>query len=197
MCMWKPRTVLFSVSCSDALPGLQQPPPPSCSEQRFCFLWDDYGLFPNPQDTRAGIKGMNILTKFLSPLDPQGKFAPVQEGFYHHNVVVRMKHRCVSVSHLVRREWHKSLTITGSPRKSKFWPCKKLKIPSYPASRRGLRYEVRQWHVLLLLRSCCRQSPADAVAVTLPFPQLRSVLKCYTNERIRITVRHWNFKVLC
>lgn len=131
--IWKPRTLLFSVARSDALPGLQQPPPPSPSKEQFCFLWDDYGLFPSPWDTTAGIKGMNVLTKILSPLDPHGEFASVQEGFYYHSVVPCMKHRCDLVSHLVRWECHKSHTITGSPRESKFWPSEKLKNPFLPS----------------------------------------------------------------
>ncbi|XP_053808957.1 uncharacterized protein LOC128793630 [Vidua chalybeata] len=39
VCTWKPRTVFFSVSCSDAPPGWQQPPPPSSSKKHFSFLW--------------------------------------------------------------------------------------------------------------------------------------------------------------
>lgn len=69
----------------------QQPPPPSPSEEQFCFLCNGYGLFCNPQDTAAGIEGMNILTRILSPSGPHGEFAPVQEGFYYHNVVACMK----------------------------------------------------------------------------------------------------------
>ena len=158
------------------------------SSSAFCGMIMDYS--PIHRILHLSLRGRTLLERFY----PHGEFAPVQEGFYYHNVAAWIQHRCVLVSHLVRCEWHKSLTITGSPRKSKFWPCEKFKIPSYPPSRRGLRYEVRQWHVLLLLHIFCWQSPAGAVAVTLPFPQLRSFLKCYANERIRITVRHRKFQ---
>lgn len=76
VCTWRPRIVFFSFSCSDALPGS-----PSSSKEQFSFLWEDYGLFPNPRDPTAGSNGMNITVKVLSPLDPQGEFAPVQEAF--------------------------------------------------------------------------------------------------------------------
>lgn len=65
--MWKPRTMFFSVSplmhfqvCNHHLSKLY--------EEQFQFLWDDYGLFLNPGDATAAIKGMNILTKILTPL---------------------------------------------------------------------------------------------------------------------------------
>ncbi|XP_053843483.1 uncharacterized protein LOC128812852 [Vidua macroura] len=67
VCTWKPRTVFFSVSCSDAPPRWQQPPPPSSSKKHFSFLWEDYGFLPSPT---AGSNGMNITVKILSPLDP-------------------------------------------------------------------------------------------------------------------------------
>lgn len=48
------------------------------SKEQFSFLWEDYVLLPNPT---AGSSGMNITVKSLSPLDPHGEFAPVQEAF--------------------------------------------------------------------------------------------------------------------
>lgn len=81
VCTWKPRTVFFSVSCSDALPGSQWSPPLSSSKEQFSFSWEDYGLFPSSWDPTAGSNGMNITVKVLSPLDPRGEFAPVQEAF--------------------------------------------------------------------------------------------------------------------
>lgn len=66
--------------------------PQSSSKEQFSFLWEDYGLFPNPRDPTAGSNGMNITAKILPPLDSHGEFAPVQEAFTT-SVAGRIKHR--------------------------------------------------------------------------------------------------------
>lgn len=62
--IWKPRTLLFSVARSDALPGLQQPPPPSPSKEQFCFCETIMDYFPIHELLQLALKGWTFLQRF-------------------------------------------------------------------------------------------------------------------------------------
>lgn len=131
---------------------------------------------------------MNILTEILTSLDPHGEFAPVQVWFYYHNVVACMKQRCGLVSHLVTSGTNPSILLAVLEKENSDL-LRNWKIPSYPPP--------WVWAEATAHPAFAPQfvpSPGRAVAVTLPFAQLRSFLKCYANERVRITVRHSKFQ---
>lgn len=189
VCPWKPRTVFFSVSCSDALPGSQWPSPPLFQRAVQLFVG---GLCVASQSYSWQQWDEHHSEVFI-PFGSPWWVCPSARGFYYHSAVHIPNTDLLGLKPS-QCKWHKSLAVTGSSGKGKSWPAEQTTIPCCSPSRTGLGYEVRQCRVLCLPCSYCRHSPAATPAGTLPFPQGSSLLKCHTNNRIRVIVGHRKFQ---